>query len=75
MAEYTYNAFGERVKKTTPTATTHSHYNQVGQLIAETGVNGSPQKEYIYLNNRLIALATPAPDQPCGYASHTIGLQ
>ncbi|WP_329959148.1 RHS repeat-associated core domain-containing protein [Methylomonas rapida] len=63
VAEYTYNAFGERVKKITPSATTHYHYNQVGQLIAETGVNGSPQKEYLYLNNRLIALATPAPDQ------------
>ncbi|WP_197491486.1 RHS repeat-associated core domain-containing protein [Methylomonas methanica] len=63
VAEYTYNAFGERLKKTTPSATTHYHYNQEGQLIAETGINGNPIKEYLYLNNRLIALATPAPDQ------------
>jgi len=62
MAEYTYNALGQRVKKATSATSTHYHYNQDGQLIAETDTNGHTQKEYLYLNDRLIALATPAAD-------------
>jgi len=63
MAEYAYNAFGQRVKKAASATSTDYHYNQDGQLIAETNANGNTQKEYLYLNDRLIALATPAADQ------------
>lgn len=63
LAEYAYNALGQRVKKTTSAASTHYHYNQDGQLIAETDTNGDTQKEYLYLNDRLIVLTTPAADQ------------
>ncbi len=63
LAEYAYNALGQRVKKATSAALTHYHYNQDGQLIAETSANGNTQKEYLYLNDRLIALAMSAADQ------------
>lgn len=67
-ATYRYNALGQRVTKTTPDAlgnplTTRFHYNQWGQLIAETGQQGNTIREYIYLYNLPIAMqATPKGD-------------
>lgn len=58
-ASYTYNAQGQRVKKTvddgTTTVTTLYHYDQGGQLIAETDGQGSVRKEYLYLDGMRIA--------------------
>ncbi len=58
-ASYTYNAQGQRVKKTvddgTTSVTTLYHYDQGGQLIAETSGQGSLLREYLYLDNMRIA--------------------
>ena len=76
LATYTYNGRGERVKKVTSTDTIYYHYDQSGQLIAETGVNGETLREYLYLNGEPIALtdisnqsATPETfdNDTCGF--------
>ncbi|WP_419812211.1 RHS repeat-associated core domain-containing protein [Bacterioplanoides sp.] len=60
-AVYTYNALGQRVSKVTTQAdgakvTTHFHYNQQKQLIAETDVNGLALKEYLYVGDERVAM-------------------
>lgn len=47
---YVYNANGQRVKKTVGGAVTVYHYDQNGQLIAESSASGAVQAEYVYLN-------------------------
>lgn len=58
-ATYGYNAQGQRVKKTvndgTSTITTLYHYDQGGQLIAETDGQGNLLKEYLYLDGQRLA--------------------
>jgi RHS repeat-associated protein len=46
--EYTYNANGQRAIKATGTTTIY-HYDLNGQLIAETGADGTIFAEYVYL--------------------------
>lgn len=58
-ASYTYNAQGQRVKKVVSdgvsTVTTLYHYDQGGQLIAETDELGNLLKEYLYLDGQRLA--------------------
>jgi len=65
-ATYTYNAKGERTIKTTGTATTVYHFDQSGNLIAETDVLGNTQVEYIYLNGQRLAMIDPTTTGPSG---------
>ncbi|MGQ5524151.1 RHS repeat domain-containing protein [Chitinimonas sp. PSY-7] len=55
-AQYTVNANSERVAKTFQGTTTVFHYNQWGQLIAESDQLGVTKREYIYLGDTPIAL-------------------
>ncbi|ALO36201.1 hypothetical protein CMT41_16785 [Colwellia sp. MT41] len=53
---YQYNAHGKRVSKTLDDGTViHYIYGIAGQLLAESN-NGNISKEYIYLNDQLVAL-------------------
>jgi RHS repeat-associated protein len=54
-AGYTYNGNGERVKKTVNGVTTVFHYDQRGQLIAESDGTGAATSEYVYLNGNPLA--------------------
>ena len=56
IAEYQYNAQGQRTIKTMPSKTTLYTYNQNGQLIAETDELGNLEKEYVYFNQQPLAL-------------------
>lgn len=56
-ATYTYNGRGERVKKDSIN-TTYYHYDQGGQLIAETDATGTTQVEYIYIDGQPTAIVT-----------------
>ncbi|QNM96747.1 RHS repeat-associated core domain-containing protein [Chitinimonas koreensis] len=49
-AQYTVNAFGERVIKTYQGQTTLYHYDQWGRLLAETDAQGATRREYVYLD-------------------------
>ncbi|MEQ8612565.1 MAG: RHS repeat-associated core domain-containing protein, partial [Gammaproteobacteria bacterium] len=55
IAEYTYNGKGERVRKSA-FDTTYYHYDQNGQLIAETDAAGMTLVEYIYVDGQPTAL-------------------
>ncbi|GBC62552.1 RHS repeat protein [Desulfonema ishimotonii] len=56
LAEYEYDVFGRRVKKTAGSVTTFFHYDLNGLLIAETGADGSPLKYYVWLNGQPAAM-------------------
>jgi len=47
--EYTYNGNGQRVKKLVSGVTTIFHYDQTGQIIAESNSAGTVTAEYVYL--------------------------
>ncbi len=52
VATYTYNAFGQRTRKVTPSETTVYHYDLDGQLIEETLGDGMPQTTYTWRDNK-----------------------
>jgi RHS repeat-associated protein len=56
VAEYAYDPFGRRTKKTVSGTTTHFHYDLQGRLIAETAGDGTPLRNYIYQNGNLVAI-------------------
>ena len=58
-ADYTYNVNGQRAKKHN-SATTLFHYDQSGQLIAETTAAGAPIRAYIWLHGQPLAQITAA---------------
>ena len=55
VAAYKYNALGERLVKTAYSLTTHYHYDQSGQLLAETRPNGALVREYVWLDEMPLA--------------------
>ena len=57
LATYTYNGRGERVKKD-GASITYYHYDQGGQLIAETDATGTTQVEYIYIDGQPVSIVT-----------------
>jgi len=56
VAEYGYDAANRRIRKTVGAVTTHYLYDQNNQLIAETSLDGTVLREYIYLDGEPIAL-------------------
>lgn len=63
LGEYAYNYKGQRVRKTVNAATIF-HYDVQGNLIAETDDAGNTLKEYIYLQNKPIAMMTATAYSP-----------
>ncbi len=55
VASYGYNGHGERVKKTAG-STTYYHYDNNRRLIAETDAQGNSTREYIYLDDTIVAV-------------------
>ncbi len=53
--EYTYNGYGQRVKKVANAVTTYYHYDLRGRLIAESNSTGTITAEYVYLNGQPLA--------------------
>jgi RHS repeat-associated protein len=82
IAEYTYNAKGERVKKAAEGKTTVFHYDQAGNLIAEFDGEGNPLRDYVWLDGERLAVVVPSggPDliftssSPDGVDEITLGL-
>jgi RHS repeat-associated protein len=54
-ATYTYNGLGQRVKKVVDGVTTIFHYDEGGQLIAESNGSGAITAVYVYLNGQPLA--------------------
>ncbi|MGQ5522014.1 RHS repeat-associated core domain-containing protein [Chitinimonas sp. PSY-7] len=61
-AQFTLNALGERVAKTFQGTTMVFHYNQWGQLVAESDQQGVVKREYIYLGDTPVALVDNGMD-------------
>jgi RHS repeat-associated protein len=59
-ATYTYNAEGARVLKTLDGETTVFHYDLGGRLLAETDAAGTTLREYLYLDDRRLAMVARA---------------
>jgi RHS repeat-associated protein len=57
---YVINAQGQRVIKTSGGGSTVFHYDQEGNLIAESGAAGNTLKEYVYLYGVLLAVIDPS---------------
>jgi RHS repeat-associated protein len=57
VGRYTYNGLGQRIIKKTSDPTIIYHYDLQGHLIAETKKNGKVITEYVWLDDRLLAIA------------------
>ena len=55
LAGYTYNGFGQRIKKTAGGATTIYHYDLSGNLIGESDGAGNFTAVYVYMGNMRLA--------------------
>ncbi|MEZ4527771.1 MAG: RHS repeat-associated core domain-containing protein [Desulfobacterales bacterium] len=56
IAEYAYDGFSRRVKKTAEGRTVLYHYDYDGNLISETDGEGSPLRDYVYLYGQPVAM-------------------
>ena len=56
VASYGYDSANRRISKTVGETTTHYLYDLNSQLIAETLLDGTPLREYIYLDGEPLAL-------------------
>ena len=64
IAQYTYDAFGQRLAKVGAiTATTLYQYDSSGRLLEETDDQGSPLADYIYLDTLPVATISPVTGQ------------
>jgi YD repeat-containing protein len=55
-SQFLINALGQRVKKTTPTATTRFFYDEAGRLLGEYDDSGTRLKEHVWLNDLPVAV-------------------
>jgi len=61
VAQYGYDAFGQRLTKSLSSGSALYQYDQQGHLLEETNTNGTPLADYIYLDGgRLIAVLSPS---------------
>ena len=59
IAEYVFNGFGQRIKKSAQSGIRTFHYDPWGHLIAETNQSGQMIAEYVYLGDQLLAIIKP----------------
>ena len=56
VQETIYNSFGRRTRKRAGGVTTLYHYDLSGRLITESATDGTIIREYVYLDNQLLAM-------------------
>jgi RHS repeat-associated protein len=61
LADYSYDGLGRRIIKTTGGKTSIYHYDQEGNLIAETDGQGHAQNEFIYVEGQPLAARVYPP--------------
>jgi RHS repeat-associated protein len=59
IAEYVFNGFGQRIKKSAQSGIRIFHYDPWGHLIAETNQSGQMIAEYMYLGDQLLTMIKP----------------
>jgi len=55
LGQYVYNGNGQRIKKTTADGVVIFHYDQFGNIIGESDIDGTFTANYIYLDGQRIA--------------------
>jgi RHS repeat-associated protein len=55
---YQINALGQRVRKTSPLGDTVFQYDTQGRLLAESSASGAPIREYLWLADQPVAVAS-----------------
>jgi RHS repeat-associated protein len=74
LATYTYDAYGQRVRKTTASGSLYFRYGKNGQLLEEVDAAGGLVRQYIYSEEGdLIALYVAALDQLLAVHSDFLG--
>ncbi|MFH2044003.1 MAG: RHS repeat-associated core domain-containing protein [Pseudomonadota bacterium] len=74
LANYTYNANGQRMIKQTDTGSVIYHYDSFGNLIGESTQSGDMIAEYIYLNGvRLAAVGSILSNEVAVYVNTSKG--
>ena len=73
LAEYTYNALGQRVKKETGTQSSIFHYDLSGNLIAESSPDGTFLSEYLYAGTNRLAMIECASNDLYYFANDHLG--
>jgi RHS repeat-associated protein len=71
IAQYLYNAFGQRVQKVAGGVTTRMAFDLDGHLLEEADGSGAVQRDYIWLDDMPVALAAYAGLTPTLYYIHT----
>lgn len=56
LAQFTYDAFGQRISKQSSNATLIYQYDQDRKLLEEANAQGAGQTDYIYLDGRPVAM-------------------
>lgn len=56
LADYVYNALGQRSRKTTATDDTVYLYDLSGQLLAEYDASGSHLRDYVWMDGAPVAV-------------------
>ena len=72
-ARYRYNARGERVSKSVDGLTTYFRYSIEGQLLGEYRPDGTPVREYAYLDGQPLALMDAATNSVAFYHNDHLG--
>ncbi|MGH8400118.1 MAG: hypothetical protein ACRESU_03360, partial [Gammaproteobacteria bacterium] len=72
IAQYRYNALGQRVTKSAGSTSAQFIYDEQGHLLAELDTSGTPVKEYIYLGNLPLGQIATATYSTSGGTSVTM---
>ena len=67
VAVYAYDSRNRRISKTVGEQTIHYHYDLNNHLIAESLADGTPLREYLYLDNEPLAMREYQTNPGCYY--------
>jgi RHS repeat-associated protein len=73
LGEYTYNGFGQRVKKVVGGTTTIFHYDFYGNIIGESNSGGTFSKEYLYNGSSRLAMVDVGTAKVYYYGNDQLG--
>jgi len=73
LGEYTYNALGQRMTKNVNGVVTVFHYDFDGNIIAESGSDGTFKKEYLYVGSNRLAMVDAVNNILYHYQNNNLG--
>ena len=74
LADYVYNALGQRAQKDAGSATTIYHYDFDGNIIAESAADGAFKYEYLYVDqSRMVMVDVAGGNSFYSYLNNHLG--